>query len=196
MKKALVVFLILAVAGGLFAQVTFSGSVETGIAAKYDAGILTAWASLELYSPETRSDTDAKFRFGVKVPLSILNVAVQGNANSLMTDKTTVHLGEKIDGNIVGLGWYLKSEQDLVSYDDAGVKKDLTANLVAGLSYGIPINDKASATVGGSAKAANILDFDVDKLKFNAYGKVEYNFNGNVSTSGEFGLDNGKRDFA
>jgi len=32
MKKALVVFLILAVAGGLFAQLTFSGSVETGIA--------------------------------------------------------------------------------------------------------------------------------------------------------------------
>jgi len=32
MKKALVVFLILAVAGGLFAEVSFSGSVETGIA--------------------------------------------------------------------------------------------------------------------------------------------------------------------
>jgi len=31
MKKALVVFLILAVAGGLFAQVSWSGSVETGI---------------------------------------------------------------------------------------------------------------------------------------------------------------------
>jgi len=31
MKKALVVFLILAVAGGLFAQITFSGNVSTGI---------------------------------------------------------------------------------------------------------------------------------------------------------------------
>jgi len=32
MKKALVVLLILAVAGGLFAQVSFNGSVETGLA--------------------------------------------------------------------------------------------------------------------------------------------------------------------
>jgi hypothetical protein len=31
MKKALVVFLILAVAGGLFAQITFSGAVQTGL---------------------------------------------------------------------------------------------------------------------------------------------------------------------
>jgi len=36
MKKALVVFLILAVAGGLFAQLSFSGSVETGIAVGMD----------------------------------------------------------------------------------------------------------------------------------------------------------------
>jgi len=36
MKKALVVFLILAVAGGLFAQVTFSGAVNTGIGIGFD----------------------------------------------------------------------------------------------------------------------------------------------------------------
>jgi len=36
MKKALVVFLILAVAGGLFATPTFSGSVETGIGIGFD----------------------------------------------------------------------------------------------------------------------------------------------------------------
>jgi hypothetical protein len=36
MKKALVVFLILAVAGGLFAQISWSGSVETGLGIGFD----------------------------------------------------------------------------------------------------------------------------------------------------------------
>jgi hypothetical protein len=43
MKKALVVLLILAVAGGLFAQVKFTGEVKTGLGLVYDTAYKTAY---------------------------------------------------------------------------------------------------------------------------------------------------------
>jgi len=160
---------------------------ETGIGAKYNAGIFEAFTTFELFSPETTgAETDFSWKFGVNVPLGIINVKVEGGFFEVLSS-SKIKLGEKLYGNIVGLDWNVVSTQYITDGNDP------TADIAVSLSYGIPINDKAKATLGASATTGIIPSFDIDVLKWNAYGKVAYDFNGNVSTSGEFGLDNGKR---
>jgi len=153
---------------------------EIGLGAKYEASIFSAYASLQLDSPETTGgDMDATARFGVKVPVAdILEFKLVGHVDNLFTG-SKIWLEEKISGNIVGLGWYVWARENL------GDPLKVAAH--AGVDYGIPINDKAKVTVGADANLTIIEPFNFDS--FDVWAELAYNFNGNVNTSFEFGID-------
>jgi len=154
---------------------------ETGIGAKYEASLFSTYASVQFESPETDgyTDLDATLRFGLKVPVvGLFDVNVVGKvANLFSTQKTWME--EKISGNVAGLGWYVWAREDF--------GEPLTVAAHAGVDYGIPINDKASATVGADADVTILDEFGFDG--FDVWAELGYGFNGNVSTSFTFEVD-------
>jgi len=165
---------------------------ETAIFAHYGSSILEAYVSVDLHSPESvkvaadeekgtkdeyYTDMDATLRFGVKVPLSFLEFKLVGHVDNLIGGSTT-WLEERIGGNVVGLGWYVWAHEDLGD--------PLAVSARAGVDYGIPISDKASASVGADANLIILQDFSFDWWQ--VWGKVGYNFNDNVSTSAKLNI--------
>jgi len=150
---------------------------EIGIGAKYDAGILIAGTSLKLFSEESEGyeGTDANWWLDIKVPIAnlfdiMVDVAIKnltGKGGDM--DKT---VGAKIAGSVVGLSWNVWAK--------AGLNDETTATAGAGLSYGIPISDKASAEIGADAGLTLLQDASFDS--WSLYAKLAYAFNANVST--------------
>jgi len=162
---------------------------ETGIGATYDAGIFSAATSLDLSSEESNgAGLDATWRFGVNVPTSIVNFAFQGAVNNLTekAGKNQIWFAEEISGNIVGLNWRVNSKQTVVP--------DFAVDYISPrVTYGIPINDKASAEVGAEATFSFGDEFSFDA--WYGYARGTYDFNDKVWTYAEFGLDDGQRNW-
>jgi hypothetical protein len=162
--------------------------LETGFGAKYDAGIFVVGTHLKLFSEETGDipETDATWWLDAKVPLSILTVEFESRFQNLLGKKAAMDkfLGLKLSGSVVGLDWNVWGSTTLAD------EFDLAAG--AGVSYGIPIDDKASAEVGASANLTVLKDSSFDGL--NVYADYNYKFTSNVSTYFELGVD-GDKDF-
>jgi len=158
---------------------------ETGIGAKFDAGILVAGTRLKFFSEETTDypGTDANWLVDVKIPvLDLFNVHVESKIYNLLgkKDKMDVWVGEKIEGSIVGLSWGVKSTQNVTA-------DPLFADLDIDLGYELPINDKATLSFGADAGFTLLNKFSFDDWDVSA--KLGYNFNGNVSTAFLFEVD-------
>jgi hypothetical protein len=157
--------------------------LETGIGAKYSGDLFTAGTALKLFSEETGevAETDANWWFDAKIPVSIVTVHLDGFIKNLLEKKADrdVQTGVRVEGSVAALDWGIESKQNF--NDPLGV----TAG--ADVSYGIPINDKASAEVGADAGVTIVKEFNFDS--WGAYAKVSYAFNGNVSSWAKFGID-------
>jgi hypothetical protein len=157
---------------------------ETGIGVKYDAGIWNVATGLDLDSEESNSKgLDGLWYFGFNFSgISLVNIHVGGKVDNLFgqAGDMTVKLYEKLSGSIAGIDWEL-------AFNESVVPSPITAGLDAGLSYGIPINEKASAEIGADASLTILEKFSFDS--WDIYAKLSYNFNGNVSTSAKFEVD-------
>jgi len=156
---------------------------ETGVGAKYSADVWNAAAGVDFLSEEAGGfdgDAYAGFNYtGLGDYLSLVHVGLKaGKAFSA----PAVTIFQRLSGGVVGLGWQLDIKE---------VIDPLAINIGLGLDYGIPINDKASATVGADANASYAEKFSADD--WDVWAALDYKFNGSVSTKAYFELGN---DFA
>jgi hypothetical protein len=161
---------------------------ETGVGAKYDAGIFVAGTQFKLLSPETTgSDMDVNWWFDAKVPLPFLTVEFESRFLNLLEKQTpNKFVGLKLSGDVGDLGWSVSGTTTLA--DDF----DLAADV--GLWYGIPIsNDKASLEVGADASLTATPTFKM--TDWDVYASLGYNLNSKVSMSTVFEVD-GDFDFS
>jgi hypothetical protein len=151
---------------------------ETGIGAKYDAGAWDAAAGLNLFSEENADpvglEGNAYFGFNYKA-LDLVKIHFGGKITNVFekTNPQKIELFERLNGSIAGIDWQLDASETVVP-------SPVTLGLEPSVSYGIPINDKASAEVGADAGLTVLPDFSFDSV--GAYAKLTYNFNSNVQT--------------
>jgi hypothetical protein len=156
---------------------------ESGVGAKYDAGIFNVGTSLKLFSEETTGypELDANWCIDVTAPVpALFNVLVSAKAVNLFGKKagTVFTTGIKLDGDVAGLGWEVSSQQ---TYDP-----EIGVTLSPSLSYGIPINDKANLDLDAGADFTVMSPFSFDG--WSATAKATYNLTSKVSTYGKFNL--------
>jgi len=157
--------------------------LETGIGAKYDAGIFVAGTALKLHSEETTGypETDADWWFDAKIPVSVVTIHLDGFIKNLLEKKAAqdIQTGIRVEGSVAGLDYGVQSTQNFADplAVDAGV--DLTYG-------GITLSDKASAEVGADAGFTVLPDFSFDS--WGAYAKASYAFTGNVSSFAKFAI--------
>jgi hypothetical protein len=143
---------------------------ETGIGAKYDAGIFVAGFGLKLFSPETGdiAETDATVSLDAKVPLAgLFTVEFDTLFENVLEKKATAmskFVGLKLSGDVAGLSWDANATTTLA--DDF----DLAAG--AGLGYGITLNDKAGVDFGAGADFTVMPSFSFDSWDVSA----QYNY--------------------
>jgi hypothetical protein len=148
MKKALVVLLILAVAGGAFAEVNFTGEVKTGLGLVYDT--LNETAYLEAYN----RDAEQAFQFR-------LNGAV---ANEGDTAGLKFRLQQRFSGFSIPYAFgYLNAFSNLLTFqggliDDGTFNSGggiLDADAGEGVGTNILVRPIANLVIGAGAYAAS-----------------------------------------
>jgi hypothetical protein len=159
--------------------------LETGIGARYDAGVWNAAAGVDLNSEANNGkgqDLNAYFGFNFLGLGDLVTIHAGLKANNALdtADAQNITLFEKFNGSIVGLDWYVQSKQVVVPSPIAAV-------LGAGVSYGIPISEKASATVGADADLTLLEPFNFDD--FGVWAELVYKFNGKVSATTLLNVD-------
>jgi len=157
---------------------------ELGFGAKYDAGIFVAGTAVELFSEESDgySGLSANWWIDAKIPLSFFTIHLDAYIKDL-TEKgpgKEIAVGEKFNGSVAGLDWYVKAKEFLVP-------DPLKVELSAGVGYGIPISDKASVDLGADVGAT--YKDELGDIWWDVSATLNYTFNGNVSTWVEFDLD-------
>jgi hypothetical protein len=157
---------------------------ETGIGLKYGADSWDAAAGLDLSSEETNGkglDGNAYFGFNF-TGIDIVTIHAGAKITNLFgtAGDMSVKLFEKLSGSIASLDWGL-------AFNEGVTPSPVTAGLDAELSYGIPINDKAKATVGADASLTILEKFSFDE--WDIWASLEYTFNDKVSTKFLFEVD-------
>jgi hypothetical protein len=145
MKKALVVLLILAVAGGVFAQeLTWSGAVKTGLnfSKAKDAAGETRLYSDDADVPTGRADLDITYaaeNYGAKVGLRSDDFTSLGVRQAYVWytffDLVNVKAG-KIDDAV----WNTMGAEDWNLSNGAGARVEVTPSAIEGLNLGVFIN--------------------------------------------------------
>jgi hypothetical protein len=158
---------------------------ETGLGAKYDAGVFDLAAGLDLTSEETDpkaldGNAYAGFNYKALAPLVTIHVGTKiANTFGSIGD-TAITLFEQLNGSIVGLNWTVKANEAISA-------SPAKTSLEASLAYPIAVNDATSAEVGARAQASYANDFSFDTWRL--YAQATYKFNGKVSTTARFQID-------